>query len=139
RTESTTRRSTAVPAAATPGSTRAWIRRRSAVSPRPRPPLSAVCTLPAPQPRGRGTVMDRSMPRHAAQGRPRLTLGLAAIVLACALAAGHGPLPAGAAPSTKPNVVVILTDDQTLRDLYETTGAHGKGRKLMPKVRGLIG
>ena len=83
--------------------------------------------------------MDQSMPRHAALGRPRLTLGTAVIVLALALAAGHGPLRAGAAPSDKPNVVVILTDDQTLRDLYETTGTHGKGKKLMPKVRGMIG
>ncbi len=82
--------------------------------------------------------MDRAMSPNAAFGRPRLAFAAAGLLLACALVAGNGARSASAA-SGKPNVVVILTDDQTLRDLYETTGANGGGKKLMPKVRGLIG
>lgn len=45
--------------------------------------------------------------------------------------------PAGA-QGGRPNVIVILTDDQTFNDLYERAGA-GRGAKVMPKTRRLIG
>jgi N-acetylglucosamine-6-sulfatase len=44
----------------------------------------------------------------------------------------------GAAASPKPNVFVILTDDQTFNDLYARAG-RGRGTKVMPKTRHLIG
>ena len=81
---------------------------------------------------GLGHVVKR------ARGRPRFVAAVAALLLVSALAAGHAARQASAA-SSKPNVVVILTDDQTYEDLYETTGRNGRGKKLMPKVRGLIG
>ena len=42
------------------------------------------------------------------------------------------------AQSGRPNVIVILTDDQTFRDLYARAGTGG-GAKVMPKTRRLIG
>ncbi len=61
------------------------------------------------------------------------------MLLGCALAAAiaTGPSPAtGASP--KPNIVLIVTDDQTVRDLYERTGSGNQGRPLMPNTLGLI-
>ena len=77
------------------------------------------------------------MPNHAIRRR-RAAIGVAGLLLLllCALA-GHGATTAGAAANS-PNVVVVLTDDMTLRDLYETTRT-GKGKKLMPATRNLIG
>lgn len=42
------------------------------------------------------------------------------------------------AQTRRPNIVVILTDDQTFNDLYERAG-RGRGPKLMPKTRRLLG
>ena len=44
--------------------------------------------------------------------------------------------PAGAQQG-RPNVIVVVTDDQTFRDLYERAG-NGKRAKVMPKTRRLI-
>jgi len=73
---------------------------------------------------------------HAIRGR-RAAIAAGLAFLACALAVSHGAARAGAA-NGKPNVVVVLTDDMTLRDLYETKG-NGKGKKLMPQTRALLG
>ena len=64
-------------------------------------------------------------------------LGLALSLFACLLGAFAAVGPAGAAPA-RPNVIVILTDDQTYRDLYATAG-KGKGARVMPKTRRLLG
>jgi N-acetylglucosamine-6-sulfatase len=77
-------------------------------------------------------------PNPALRGR-RLVLLLALLTLACAVFAGYATTRRASAASGKPNVVVVLTDDMTLRDLYETYGSNGKGKKLMPKVRAMIG
>jgi len=70
--------------------------------------------------------------------RARWAVAIASIVLICAGAlAARGPAQAGAA-NGRPNVIVVLTDDMTLRDLYETRGNGGRGRKLMPKTRRLL-
>ena len=78
------------------------------------------------------------MPNPAIRGR-RAAVGVAGLVLLilCALAAGGAPGAGAAADS--PNVVVVLTDDMTLRDLYETTGKGKGGKRLMPQTRRLIG
>jgi len=58
-----------------------------------------------------------------------------AAILACALCAvllassrAHAPAPAAAQADTRPNVVVLMTDDQTLRSM-----------RAMPRTRALIG
>jgi arylsulfatase A-like enzyme len=80
--------------------------------------------------------MERAMPNPAIRRR-RAAIGVAGLLLLlCGLVANGAPS-AGAA-NGKPNVIVVLTDDMTLRDLYETKG-NGKGRKLMPQTRKLIG
>jgi arylsulfatase A-like enzyme len=80
--------------------------------------------------------MDRVMSQnHASRGR-RAAVAAGLAFLACAFAVSHSA-PAGAAPNS-PNVVVVLTDDMTLRDLYESKG-NGKGKKLMPRTRALLG
>jgi N-acetylglucosamine-6-sulfatase len=60
-------------------------------------------------------------------------LGLIVVVLA-----GLGGQSA-AVTGSKPNIVVIQTDDQTLSDLFATTTGTVRGAPLMPKTRGLIG
>ena len=82
--------------------------------------------------------MDRAMPNSHASGRRRAAIAAGLVFLAGALAVSQAP-PSADAANGKPNVIVVLTDDMTLRDLYETKGAKGKGKKLMPKTRGLIG
>ena len=82
----------------------------------------------------------RAMSRnHAIDAtRARLAVAIASVVLLCAVAlAVRGPAEAGAA-NGRPNVIVVLTDDMTLRDLYETRGNDGRGKKLMPKTRSLL-
>jgi N-acetylglucosamine-6-sulfatase len=51
--------------------------------------------------------------------------------------AGEQASAAGA--SDKPNVIVVLTDDQTLADYYETQGDDGEGDPVMPKTQELLG
>ena len=80
--------------------------------------------------------MDAAMPNHAIRRRRAAIAACLAFLGGAALfSLAHGAPKAGAA-NGKPNVVVILTDDMTLRDLYETRGG---GKKLMPKTRSLIG
>ena len=56
----------------------------------------------------------------------------------CALAATLGPGPAAGAPVTQPNVVLIVTDDQAVSDLYERTRRGKKGEPVMPETLSLI-
>jgi N-acetylglucosamine-6-sulfatase len=72
--------------------------------------------------------------RQAAEAQGALIARLGAIVgsLAAATAVGAVALsPDASAAAGKPNVVVIVTDDQTYRDLHQ--------RGVMPKTRRLIG
>jgi N-acetylglucosamine-6-sulfatase len=61
---------------------------------------------------------------------------LALALLAALVVVGrHGE---AIAQAGRPNIVVIVTDDQTYTDLYERAG-RGSGAKVMPKTRRLIG
>jgi N-acetylglucosamine-6-sulfatase len=61
--------------------------------------------------------------------RPALAVAIAAVVALALLAAGPaGARPVGAGTGKKPNILVVMTDDQALADL-----------KYMPHVRKLIG
>jgi arylsulfatase A-like enzyme len=82
--------------------------------------------------------MERAKSQHHARGPARAAAAVGLILAASVLAAAHGAGPASAA-NGRPNVVVILADDMALRDLYETKGENGKGKKLMPLTRGLLG
>ena len=66
----------------------------------------------------------------------RLALALGLLGLAVAGASTVGS--AGAASPPRPNIIVVLTDDQTFTDLYERAGS-GSGAKVMPKTRHLLG
>ena len=55
-------------------------------------------------------------------------LGCALCAIALAAPSAHGPAPAAAQADPRPNVVVLMTDDQTLRSM-----------RAMPRTRALIG
>jgi N-acetylglucosamine-6-sulfatase len=57
---------------------------------------------------------------------------LATLIAAASLQASVG------AAASRPNVIVVLTDDQTFDDLYERAG-RGAGAEVMPKTRHLLG
>lgn len=67
----------------------------------------------------------------------RLATAAALLAALAALASAGGSATATAAGS-RPNVIVVLTDDQTFTDLYARAG-RGGGAKVMPKTRRLIG
>ena len=58
-----------------------------------------------------------------------------ALLAALVVVGRHGE---AIAQTGRPNIVVIVTDDQTFTDLYERAG-RGGGPKVMPKTRRLIG
>jgi arylsulfatase A-like enzyme len=60
------------------------------------------------------------------------------VAAACALAGASAGGPAVAAAPAQPNVVLIVTDDQAVADLYERTRAGKKGKPLMPRTLSLI-
>jgi N-acetylglucosamine-6-sulfatase len=59
---------------------------------------------------------------------------LAAVCATAAVLAAGSASGAGA----KPNVLLFVTDDQTLADLYDSLGNHHRGPKLMPNTLHLI-
>jgi arylsulfatase A-like enzyme len=69
-------------------------------------------------------------------GGPAIRAALLAAALAFLLAIGAGPSAAASAVDTeRPNIVVIMTDDQRFDDAYAVVA----GRPLMPYTRKLIG
>src|SRR5829696_275765 len=86
-----------------------------------------------------GCSMRTMSQNHAIDAtRARISVALASIVLLCVGAlAARGPDHADAT-NGRPNVIVVLTDDMTLHDLYERRGNGGRGKKLMRKTRGLL-
>lgn len=78
---------------------------------------------------------------HPAQRNTRLlgSLGAGLALLAVMVAAvmlGSGAKPAGAqVPKPRPNIIVIQTDDQALRQFFATyVGADGISRRVMPRM-----
>lgn len=61
----------------------------------------------------------------------------ALLALLCAAAPIGGP-PAASGETVKPNLVLIVTDDQTLGDLYARAKGGKRGARIMPQTLGLI-